>query len=32
MQIEVFRELLEKHQDFDTSPANENIEKEAGEI
>ena len=27
MQVEAFKELLEKYQDFDTSPANENIEK-----
>lgn len=27
MQVDVFKELLEKYQDFDTSPANENIEK-----
>lgn len=27
MQIESFRELLEKYQDFDTSPGNEAIEK-----
>ncbi|MDE6434010.1 MAG: GNAT family N-acetyltransferase [Lachnospiraceae bacterium] len=27
MQIESFRELLEKYQDFDTSPANESMEK-----
>lgn len=27
MQIEAFRELLEKYQDFDTSPANESVEK-----
>ena len=27
MQIESFRELLEKYQDFDTNPANESVEK-----
>ena len=27
MQIESFRELLEKYQDFETSPANESVEK-----
>lgn len=27
MQIEAFRELLVKYQDFDTSPANEGVEK-----
>ena len=27
MQVEAFKELLEKYQDFDTSPANENLEK-----
>ncbi len=27
MQIEPFRELLEKYQDFDTSPGNESVEK-----
>lgn len=27
MQVEAFKKLLEKYQDFDTSPANENIEK-----
>lgn len=27
MQVEAFKELLEKYQDFDTSPANENIER-----
>ena len=27
MQVEAFKELLEKYQDFDTSPANENVEK-----
>ncbi len=27
MQVEVFKELLEKYQDFGTSPGNENIEK-----
>ena len=27
MQVESFKELLEKYQDFDTSPANENMEK-----
>ena len=27
MQVEAFRELLEKYQDFDTSPANEGVEK-----
>ena len=27
MQIEAFRELLEKYQDFDTSPGNESVEK-----
>lgn len=27
MQVESFQELLDKYQDFDTSPANENIEK-----
>lgn len=27
MQIEAFRELLEKYQDFDTSPASESVEK-----
>ena len=27
MQVEAFKELLEKYQDFDTSPANENIEE-----
>lgn len=27
MQIEAFKELLEKYQDFDTSPANESVEK-----
>ena len=27
MQVESFRELFEKYQDFDTSPANESVEK-----
>lgn len=27
MQIEAFKELLEKYQDFDTNPANESVEK-----
>lgn len=27
MQIEAFRELLEKYQDFDTSPGSESVEK-----
>ncbi len=27
MQVETFKELLEKYQDFDTSPANENMDK-----
>lgn len=27
MQVAAFRELLEKYQDFDTSPANESVEK-----
>ena len=27
MQVEAFKELLEKYQDFDTSPANETMEK-----
>ena len=27
MQVEAFKELLEKYQDFDTSPGNENLEK-----
>lgn len=27
MQVEAFKELLEKYQDFDTSPANEGVEK-----
>lgn len=27
MQVETFKELLEKYQDFETSPANENMEK-----
>ena len=27
MQVEAFKELLEKYQDFETSPASENIEK-----
>lgn len=27
MQVEAFRELLEKYQDFDTNPANEGVEK-----
>ena len=27
MQIESFKELFEKYQDFDTSPANESVEK-----
>ena len=27
MQVESFRELLEKYQDFDTNPANESVEK-----
>lgn len=27
MQVEAFRELLEKYQDFETSPANEGVEK-----
>ena len=27
MQVESFRALLDKYQDFDTSPANENVEK-----
>ena len=27
MQIESFKELLEKYQDFDTSPANESVDK-----
>lgn len=27
MQIKSFRELLDKYQDFDTSPGNESVEK-----
>lgn len=27
MQIEAFRELLEKNHDFDTNPGNESLEK-----
>lgn len=27
IQVEAFKELLEKYQDFDTSPANENMDK-----
>lgn len=27
MQVEAFKELLDKYQDFDTSPANETVEK-----
>lgn len=27
MQLEAFRELLERYQDYDTSPANERVEK-----
>ena len=27
MQVKAFKELLEKYQDFDTNPANENVEK-----
>lgn len=27
MQVEAFKELLEKYQDFDTNPGNENVEK-----
>lgn len=27
MQVEAFRELLERYQDFETSPANESVEK-----
>ena len=27
MQVEAFKKLLEKYQDFDTSPANESVEK-----
>lgn len=27
MQVEAFRDLLEKYQDFETSPANEGVEK-----
>ena len=27
MQVKAFKELLEKYQDFNTSPANENVEK-----
>lgn len=27
MQIEAFRELLEKYQDFDTNPGNESLKK-----
>lgn len=27
MQVEAFKELFEKYQDFDTSPANESVEK-----
>lgn len=27
MQVQLFKELLKKYQDFDISPANENIEK-----
>lgn len=27
MQVEAFRELLERYQDFDTSPGNEDVEK-----
>lgn len=27
MQVEAFKELLEKYQDFDTNPGNENMEK-----
>lgn len=29
MQVEAFRELLEKYQDYDTNPANESMEKVA---
>ena len=32
MQIEAFKELLEKYQDFDTSPGNENLEKVAARL
>lgn len=27
MQVEAFRKLLEKYQDFDTNPGNESVEK-----
>lgn len=32
MQVEAFRELLEKYQDFDISPASENLEKVEGRL
>lgn len=32
MQIEAFRELLDKYQDFDTSPGNETVEKVLGRL
>lgn len=32
MQVRAFRELLEKYQDFDTSPASEGVEKVEGRL
>ena len=32
MQIEAFRELLDKYQDFDTNPGNETVEKVLGRL
>ncbi len=32
MQVKSFRELLERYQDFDTSPANEGVEKIEGRL
>ena len=32
MQVEAFRELLEKYQDYDTNPGNESMEKVAGRL
>ncbi len=32
MQVESFKELLEKYQDFDTNPGNESMEKVAARL
>lgn len=32
MQIEAFRELLEKYRDYDTSPGSESVEKVAARL